>query len=163
MDNNLALKIYDIFNDNPNANVYVYLNCETNNNTCIPKKVSEPKYDINNTQTIVETYYRDLVRIEIKENNSTIYAKKTSKGLTLNNDLIVSNSYEEIQPSQFPNVTEGDYTTTKIMKIYSTNYEMLDLLLINNVVTIKIREKPTKSSKKKKLIEELSEIRKEFF
>jgi hypothetical protein len=162
---NLILKISEAFYTDK-SNVYIYLNCEVKDNICIPKKINISDYEkitnetTSETITVIETYFRDLVKMEFLENKSVYYVKKTSNGEIINNNLIISNEFEEINSLNFPNIDSGHYKTTKITKKFNFKYDTIDLLLINDILTIKIKEK---LFNKKKLENEILEIIKKFY
>lgn len=160
----LVLKIGDIMSSDNNINLYVYPNCESKNGEHIPKKNSTNKLETLDTFLVTETYFRDLIKIETTTKNVTTskYAKKKSYGETIENCFLVSTKYEEIHPNNFPN-SDGHHITKKIIKIFKTKYETLNIVSHNNTLFIEIKEIPTKTSHKKKLKEEINSAIKEFF
>lgn len=158
----LAFEVNEMF-DNVNANIYIYPNSKFENGAHCPKCVDLTKLQLETMESFIltETYFRDLVKIEVI--GKVTYAKKISKGKYVEGNLIVSNLFKSIESERFPNVTTGHYKTTKNITVFKTKYTMLELLLINDVLTIKVFEKPLKSSQKKILITELDQIISEFF
>jgi hypothetical protein len=158
----LAFEVNKMF-DNVNSNIYIYPNSKFENGAYYPKCIDLEKLQLETIKsfTLTETYFRDLVKIE--STSKVTYAKKISKGKYVEGNLIVSNLFELIESDKFPNITTGHYKTTKNITIFKTKYTMLELLSINDVLTIKVLEKPLKSLQKKLLITELNQIILKFF
>ena len=168
IETDIIFEINETFKINKNANIYLYPNCEVNNkqNIYAPKvmqQITIDKLELSNTIIIEETTLRDLIKIT--QNNTITFATKHTTGQVINGHLLISTTYTEIHMDQFPYTGNGSTnglinTVKKIQIVNISNLELqfTELLLINNVFCIRIKQKPSSSIYKKELRKEITNI-----
>lgn len=143
--NEIINDINDAYLKNSNANIYLYPNCNftDENKIIIPCNTKNNKLNILKKNVIIETYYRDLIKIEIRdEQNEDIiinkFAKKQTFGKKYENMMLIINNYTEISNDMFPN-TIGHHLCTKKIITYDTNYTYFNILLVDGILLIEIK------------------------
>lgn len=158
-------EINSIFKENKYGNVYLYLFCESNEFSTIftPKKFNNDFLkSIKHSKEIVkieEFYYRDLVKIVINNTNIS-YVQKNSNYKIINDCLLYCVNYTEIQECNFPraNIEIKNVKNLELINIFDLNLKFTELILENNSLCIKIKQKPSSSTNKKELRNEISNI-----
>jgi len=159
MTNKLVDEIYKLNNEYPCSELYIYINYDESDScfTILDSNKTFEKY-IKSTYVITESFYRDLVKIDLTNDNHTHtkYASKKSAGNSVDNYLIIADTFSYIDEDMFPSINNYHNQEIKtIHKLQIKNEHISNLLLINNKLCIHVNSKLLHTDSKNTLKNEL--------